>query len=267
MPSGRVYHASSIGYAESSDGVRFTRRPAPFLRPAADALEMGFEDARVTRLGADCYLFYTSVSPSEDGDLRVQIAGAVTRDFSEVTELGLVAFEEPWWFKAAALFPEKINGRYGFLYTAQADTPRSTICYLETDSIDALFDPRALAKLVKTAVLPPSPTAHRGPELGAVPVRTPHGWLLVYCPESFREEWTIGAALLDLEDPRQVIGKTTAPLLVPETAYELEGYVANVTFPEGATIDGDKLSVYYGAADSGVCLATGSLSALLSSLR
>ena len=58
-----------------------------------------------------------------------------------------------------------------------------------------------------------------------------------------------------------------APLLVPETAYELEGYVANVTFPEGATIDGDDLSVYYRCADSGVCLATGSLSVLLSSLR
>ena len=266
-PSGKLYHTSSIGYAQSQDGLNFTRRAEPFLAPAPGDSAIGFEDPRITRLDGEDYLFYTSVSFGEGGDLRVQIAGARCHDFANVTKLGLVPFQEIWRFKAAALFPERIGGRLGFLYTAGANSPASTIYYLEADSIEDLFDPLELAVLDKTAILSPTAGAGRSPELGAVPLRTSEGWLLIYCPESYRKEWTIGAALLDLKDPRRVLAKSTTPLLVPQEDYELEGYVDNMAFPEGAIIEGDELSVYYGGGDRGVCLARGSLKELLSSLR
>ena len=220
----------------------------------------------MTEIDGVYYIFYTAVSRAPDGTLRVQIAGASTRDFRVVRKLGLIGLRTNRRAKAAALFPTRIAGRYGFLYTEDADRPGSTIRYVEFDSINDLFDQGAWEAASKTKLLAPPTDAYRGPELGAVPLRTETGWLLVYCPASFEREWSIGAALLDLSDPRRVLGVTSAPLLRPQTDYERTGYVDNVAFPAGALVLGDDLFVYYGAADMGVCLATGSLAELTATL-
>ena len=264
--SSRVYHESSIGYATSSDGRHFERRDAPLLVPQFDWEALGCEDARVTEIDGAYYIFYSAVSRAPDGTLRVQIAGASTSDFRVVHKLGLIGLRTQLRAKAAALFPAKIDGRYGFLYTEDADRPGSAIWYVEFDSIDDLFDEGAWDVATKTRLLAPPADAYRGPELGAVPIRTETGWLLVYCPASFERDWFIGAALLDLSEPRRVLATTSAPLLHPETQYERAGYVANVAFPAGALVLGDDLSVYYGAADMGVCLASGSLAELMAML-
>jgi predicted GH43/DUF377 family glycosyl hydrolase len=104
---------------------------------------------------------------------------------------------------------------------------------------------------------------HRGPELGAVPIKTDKGWLLIFSAESMSDSWTIGAALLDMDDPSRLIARTPGYILQPVTEYEREGLVPNVTFPEGAVIVGDELYVYYGAADTVIGLARCKLTHLL----
>jgi predicted GH43/DUF377 family glycosyl hydrolase len=114
------------------------------------------------------------------------------------------------------------------------------------------------AQLVKKRV-------RRGPELGAPPIKTDRGWLLLYSNSDHEDEpeWQISAVLLDLDRPWQVIAKTPEPLLTPEAENELTGVVNRVTFPSGAMVFDDQLHVYYGSGDQGIGLATCKLSSLL----
>lgn len=263
-PNGRQYHYSCIGYAKSNDGIDFKRRRQPFIKPEYDWEGLGCEDARIVKIDDVYFIFYSAISQTETGELKVQIAGATTKDFEQIEKLGVINLEGRG--KAASFFPEKINDKYTFLYTQFADGPESTIFYAQVDSAEQLFDEGEWKKINKMPLLSPSKNAYRGPELGAPPIKTPDGWLLIYCPESFKKEWFIGAALLDLNNPTKVIAKTTKPLLKPDASYEIEGYVDNVAFPEGAIVVGDELYVYYGGADAKCCLATCKFRDLLSSL-
>lgn len=264
MPNGKQYHHSYIGYANSNDGIVFKRRNQPIVKPEYDWEKLGCEDARVVKIDGTYYIFYSAISLANIDELNVQIAGATTSDFNQIEKLGVISLKGRG--KASSLFPEKIDGKYAFLYTQFADSPRSTVFYAQVESLDELFDAVKWKRIKKIPLLTPSSSAYRGPELGAPPIKTPDGWLLVYCPESAKKEWFIGAALLDLKDPTKVLAKTTEPLLKPEASYERRGYVDNVAFPQGAVVVKDKLYVYYGGADQGCCLATCKLDDLLTSL-
>jgi len=112
-------------------------------------------------------------------------------------------------------------------------------------------------------------------------VRTRHGWLLLYHGVATHfgsaNIYQAGVALLDLEDPSRLIGRSRENVLEPRTLYELVGQVPNVVFPSGMIVDGldadgfaveaSPVRVYYGAADTSVCLATGTIGGLLSSLE
>src|SRR5690606_29520999 len=76
----------------------------------------------------------------------------------------------------------------------------------------------------------------------------------------------IEAVLLDLNDPKKIIGRTTGPMLVPEEPYELSGYVPKIVFPSGAIVEKDVLKIYYGGADTTVCAASVGLNDLVSSI-
>jgi beta-1,4-mannooligosaccharide/beta-1,4-mannosyl-N-acetylglucosamine phosphorylase len=79
----------------------------------------------------------------------------------------------------------------------------------------------------------------------------------------------MGAALLDLEEPWRVIARPNAYLLSPQVPYEQVGDVPNVVFPCAALVDeaADRLTVYYGGADTVTCMAHGHLSELLAFVR
>ena len=96
------------------------------------------------------------------------------------------------------------------------------------------------------------------------PIKTEKGWLEIFhgvqdCFSSWR--YSIGAALLDLEDPEKVIGVMTSYLLTPETEYEHHGVVPDTVFTTGAVVDWKTrtLRVYYGAADTYIGLAEGNI--------
>ncbi|MBU1112119.1 MAG: hypothetical protein KJ896_05040, partial [Nanoarchaeota archaeon] len=114
----------------------------------------------------------------------------------------------------------------------------------------------------------------RGPqdhiEIGAPPLKTKYGWLLIY--SYIRNYFTsnrifgVEVALLDLKNPFKVIGQTKAPLLVPEEYYEKMGYIPNIVFPSGALLKNDQIYLYYGAADTTCCLAFIDLPLLINKL-
>lgn len=105
---------------------------------------------------------------------------------------------------------------------------------------------------------------------GSVPIKTEEGWLLFYhgvirtC-NGYR--YSMGAALLDLDNPEKVLYRSLNYLLAPAAPYELAGDVPNVVFPCAALRDGDKVAVYYGAADTVVGMAFGHISEIIDFLK
>jgi predicted GH43/DUF377 family glycosyl hydrolase len=99
-------------------------------------------------------------------------------------------------------------------------------------------------------------------------IDTPQGWLMLY--HGVRRTaagalYRVGLALLDRDHPEHVLQRGAEWVFGPEAPYELHGDVGNVVFPCGTTVaaDGDTLFVYYGAADTSICLARASLAELL----
>jgi predicted GH43/DUF377 family glycosyl hydrolase len=266
-------YISSIGYAESTDGIHFTRSSVPLIVPdSAYEIGLGCEDPRVTKIDDRYFLYYTAVKGTGK-DVEVRIALATSTDFKSWKKHGIVG--PATRSKAAILFPEKINGKYLMFYTWMPDRPLSSILQAEFDSLEEVISPprgviaNTLFSYEEHVVFQPPVRTYRGAEVGAVPIRTDAGWLFIYCNANVSDhpEWTISAALLDLRDPRKVLAETEEPILQPETKAELSGVVKNVTFPGGAVVVGEELYVYYGSGDQGICLATCRLKDLLGHLK
>jgi predicted GH43/DUF377 family glycosyl hydrolase len=276
-------YVSSIGYAESLDGIHFTVRPTALITPDEEyENNLGCEDPRITKIDGTYFMYYTAVGHGVEEiyyGWKIRTALATSRDLINWTKHGIVG-PKVTPCKASCLLPEKVNGKYLFYYTLIPDNPNSSIMCAELDSIEEVINPPA-SKIAefsesgdyeKYVVFRPSKKSFRGPEVGAVPIKTKYGWLFIYCPENATKGplWTIGAALLDLKDPRKIIAQSKEPILQPATKDEISGIVNNVTFPEGALIveenGREMLYVYYGSGDQGICLATCGLNELLNDL-
>lgn len=275
----KEWRTSSIGYAEGQDGIHFKIRPTPLIKSEHPWEKLGCEDARVTKIGDTYYIFYSAISWGKNF-LKCRIALAETKDFRKIKKYGIIGPNfpnDPDYLKAAAFFPEKIQNKFCLLFTKQALTkiskdnldhhgfPESTIFVAKFSNLRDLVNPpknfwqKFLAEKKKHILLKPSKSACRGPEVGAPPIKTKKGWLLIYCGESKKREWTIDGALLDLKNPQKILWRSKDHLLSPEKSYEKNGIISRVTFPEGAVIIGRRLLVYYGSADQGCCLATTNL--------
>lgn len=107
--------------------------------------------------------------------------------------------------------------------------------------------------------------------IGPPPIETPEGWLVIYHGVKTAVSgpiYRVGAALLDLERPNVVLRRTRSWLLGPEAPYERIGDVPNVVFPCGAVVlDNGEIRLYYGAADTSVCVATSTVATILDVLR
>jgi predicted GH43/DUF377 family glycosyl hydrolase len=194
----------------------------------------------------------------------------VTNDFQKIDEKHLVT---PFNAKAMSLFPEKINGRFAVVLTANTDIPPSKIAVAYFDREEQMWSPSYwmdwYASLNQHTIhLQRSSKDHV--EAGAPPIKTKDGWLFIYSyihnylspPAVFGVE----AVLLDLNDPRKIIARTDKPLLVPQEKYEKYGKVPNIVFPTGALVKDGILSIYYGAADNTCAVATCKLNTLLENM-
>jgi len=104
--------------------------------------------------------------------------------------------------------------------------------------------------------------------IAATPLKAKGGWLLLYHGVSSDDHhYRVGAVLLALNDPTQIIGRTYKPLFEPQTNYEKDGQVANVVFPCGAIILDDQLIVYYGGGDRVVGVASAAMADVLSEVK
>jgi predicted GH43/DUF377 family glycosyl hydrolase len=267
------HQVSIIGIGKSSDGVNFKDR-TQFIVPSEEWDQFGCEDPRVTYFEGIFYTFYTALSKYPLGPEGIKVAVALSRDLKKIEEKHFVT---PFNAKAMTLFPERINGKIAVIFSAHTDSPPAKMVIALVDKMEELWSRTFWEKWnekIDEQVLDPRRTKFDHVEVGAPPIKTKHGWLLVYShiqnyfptPDNLERIFGIEALLLDLNDPRKIIGRTSGPLLVPEEPYELSGYVPNVVFPSGAILTEDTLNIYYGASDTTACRARVNFTDLVSSM-
>ncbi len=260
---------SVIAHATSKDGIHYEDRHV-LVHPDREFDLYGCEDPRVTKLGDTHYIFYTALGGFPFSADTIKVAVALSKDLEAIESKHLVT---PFNAKAMAMFPEKVSGKIGTLLTINTDHGTSDICYAEFDEPEDMWSASYWEDWQKNVdshklSIRRLPDDHL--ELGAPPVKTDKGWLIVYAhmQRYGRPDHVFGfeALLLDLENPRKIIGRTKGPFMVPEAFYEQVGQVPHTIFPTGALIRGGRLEVYYGAADTHCAVATIPLDNLLKSI-
>jgi predicted GH43/DUF377 family glycosyl hydrolase len=266
---------SSIGRARSFDREHFEKREQVIV-PEEVWETLGCEDPRATIFERKLYILYTAVEAYNAGGIRA--AMAVSHDFETFNEKHLLT---PFNAKAAALFPERVRGDVCMILTAHTDWtaehPRPTIGIARAKQIEDFWDHGYWDEWHKNLASHALPDVKRADddhiEVGAVPVLTPHGWLIIYSHiqwyyDERRRLFGIEALLLDKDDPQKILGRTKGPIMVPEEFYEEYGLVPRVVFPSGAHLRDDGfLDIYYGAADTSCNRATVKLEDLLKNMR
>ena len=253
---------SHLTVARSADGVsdwQVEEAPAFAPQPGRREEDFGVEDPRITYLDElGVYVMaYTAYS-----DTGPMVALATTRDFREWERLGPVLPPEN---KDAALFPERINGRWMMLHRPVTGSVDHGAHVWLASSPDLVHwsDHQVLLRARPAG-------AWDANRIGASPppLLTDEGWLVMYHGTGAHEGrvYRLGLALLDRDQPGRVLRRTRDWVFGPREAYEQRGDVDHVVFPCGWTLEGDDLRVYYGAADTRVALAHGRLSEVLSYL-
>lgn len=260
---------SDVGIASSRDGIHFRNRRR-FIVPEYSWEKFGCEDPRVTKLDGKYYIFYTALSNYPFTAEGIKIGLAISKDLKKIDEKHLVT---PFNAKAMALFPEKINGRFCAILTANTDKPPAKIAIAFFDKEEEIWSKHYWNNWYSELDMHIVPLLRKSSdqvEAGAPPIKTKHGWLLIYSYIrnyfSAQPIFGIEAALLNLKDPRVVIARTSDPLILSEEFYEMYGTVPKVVFPTGAFLKDETLSIYYGASDTTCCLATVKIEELVESM-
>jgi len=269
MYSGKKLRLSTIGIATSKDAVTFENRSL-FIKPEEPWELFGCEDPRVVHIDGKYLIFYTAIGNWPPNASGIRVAVAISDDMKTIRERHLVT---PFNAKAMAMFPEKIDGKYTVILTANTDIPPSYAAIAQFENFETLWDEEFWDKWchdLKTHSINLRRINSDQVEIGAAPVKTPQGWVLIhsyikhYTSDNVQKEFRIEGALLDLQDPKHIIGRIEKVLLSPEAPYELEGQINHVVFPESALIENGKIHIYYGAADSYCAVASADLSEFMS---
>ena len=247
---------SRIGYASSSDGYVFDERsPTPVFEPKNGAEDYGCEDPRLTRFDSKIIMAYTALTEIDHDQLyQISLTSISVNDF----------LSKQWnWNerllpfrgvrnKDGVVFPKKIDGKYVMLHRLEPD-----MCVAYSDDLKRWYDIRAFMR--------PRTKSWDCWKIGAagVPIELNEGWLVLYHGVSFEKVYSLGVILLDRDNPESILYRSETPILTPVTDYERFGKVPNVVFSCGNVLIGDEVFVYYGGADSVVCLATYELNELL----
>jgi predicted GH43/DUF377 family glycosyl hydrolase len=250
-------HLCAARSANGVDGWRIDDKPTLLPEPDAYPEELwGIEDPRITfveELGKWA-VAYTAYGKSGPG-----VALALTKDFRTFERCGLVMQPDD---KDAALLPHRINGNFALIHRPTTDLGAHIWISFSPDLRNwGGHKPVLLARkgawwdANKVGLSPPL-------------IATANGWLMLYHGVRHTAAgslYRLGAALFALDEPDKLLSRGDSWIFGPETAYEREGDVGNAVFPCGYTVgpDGDTIRLYYGAADTCIALATGSISAIL----
>lgn len=244
---------SHLRLAWSDDGERFTADPAPTVLGDGPLEGFGIEDCRVVAVEDRFLLTYTAVSACGVG-----VGCLATRDWRSFERLGMII---PPHNKDCAIFGERVGGDWLCLHRPSGLGLGGNFIWLaRSPDLRHWGDHRCLART--------RPGMWDGERIGAgaAPIRTPEGWLEIY-HGSDGKCYCLGALLLDLRDPGRVIARSREPIMEPSAPYERTGFFGHVVFTNGHVVDGDTLTLYYGAADEVICGARLSIAAVLASLR
>ena len=253
---------SSVHVARSENGVTGWEVEGQALlaygQPGLRYEQRGCEDPRVTYIEEEdrYYICYVAYSPA-----GAAVGLACTEDFQEARRLGLIFAPSN---KDAALFPRKFDDYWMVLHRPAAG---------DVENIWSARSPDLIHWGAPHCVLP----ERGGPwwdgvkvGAGAPPILTDEGWLLIYHGVKMfggNMVYRAGLALLDAEEPHKVLARSPGWVFSPQASYETRGIMPNVVFPCGCLRRGDELWMYYGAADTCVCLATADLEEVLGTLR
>jgi predicted GH43/DUF377 family glycosyl hydrolase len=251
---------SHLCVARSVNGVDdWQIDPRPTLLPDPDHYPeelWGIEDPRITYVPElnKYAIVYTAFTRGGPG-----VALALTEDFSHFERYGMIMSPED---KDAALFPHRIGGSWALIHR-----PVSYLGGHMWISYSPDLRHWGSHKLMLEARRGGWWDANKI-GLSSPPIETPQGWLVIY--HGVRQTaagslYRLGLALFDLQTPESCLKRSDEWVFGPEAPYEQHGDVGYVVFPCGATVapDGDTLHLYYGAADTSIALATGSVRALL----
>jgi beta-1,2-mannobiose phosphorylase / 1,2-beta-oligomannan phosphorylase len=278
-------HVIHFGLATSRDGIHFERQSdQPVFSPSEDGPDAGcVEDPRIAQLDGHFYITYAyrAFKPCQYW-LAPDNSAFNPRDASlpplfgqNMTASGLLLSDDLRSFRRLGritrsdvddrdviLFPEKIGGRYVMLHRPmqwagpgyENTYPAMWICY--SDDLLSWSESTMLAK----------GEFHWENKIGGScpPIRTEHGWFVIYHAVDSKGIYRVGVMMLDLEDPSKVIARTPEPIMEPEEHYEWNGlYPHGVVFPTANVVVDDVLYVYYGAADQKIGVATADFPALV----
>ncbi len=245
---------SHLRLAWSDDGINFTIDEKPTIWPKGEYESFGIEDPRVTKIGKKYYITYSAVSEHE-------VAGGLieTTDWKKFKRLGLILHP---FNKDITIFPRRVKGYYWILHRPSgvlwnknwmwiSSSPDlvylgKPICFLRTRK--GKFDSARLGA-------------------GAQPILTDKGFLEIYHGATEHHRYSLGALLLDRNNPTKIIARSQAPLMQPTTKYEKQGFFGNVIFTDGVILRDDELWIYYGSADAFTCLGRVPLKKIWKHLR
>ncbi len=282
-------HPIFLGLAESDDGFTFRRiSDTPVFGPSANGFDGGcIEDPRLIKFGDTFYLTYAAriappgpywkrtmplnhyipaflkngQSPNAAKWNLTRSGIAVTSDLRNWIRLGPVT-DARYDDRDAILFPEKIGQRFAMLHRPSAWTGPEYGCERPSIWLSLSDD---LLHWSEEHLLAQPQYEWESEKIGGStpPIRTNRGWLVLYHGVDAKSIYRTGAMMLDLEDPRRILGRARNPILEPEADYEKKGLVDNVVFPCGNVVVDGTLYVYYGGADTVCCVATCALDELV----
>jgi predicted GH43/DUF377 family glycosyl hydrolase len=291
---------STVGYCRLKGPLEVVQRDKqPLLFPQFDYESKGVEDPRIVKIDDTYYISYTAY----DG-VNAEGALVLSPDLKRFTKKGILTskftysqFEELLdsngsfsnkYFRSynnreeysdsgkkvclndknLVFFPRRINGKLCFMHRIRPDIQLVCVDNLEDLTYD--FWINYFLNFSQHIMIEPRHD-HESSYIGAgcPPIELPEGWLMIYhsvrdTPEGYM--YSASAALLDLENPTIEIARLPYPLFFPEMEYELSGVVNQVCFPTGTARFGDRLYIYYGAADKYIACASVEIKELVNEL-
>ncbi len=252
-----ISHLCAARSANGIDNWQIDTEPTFFPDPQNHPEELwGIEDPRITYMPElkRYAIVYTAYSREGPG-----VAMAFTEDFIHFERYGLLMQPED---KDACILPHRINGDWALIH--RPVTHKAAHMWISySDNLRTWGNHKLMleARLgawwdsTKIGLSPP-------------PIETSQGWLVIYHGVKLNAAgalYRLGLALFDLKMPERCIKRSDEWFYCPEEPYERRGDVDNVVFPCGYTLapDGDTVNMYYGAADTCIAMATGSVTAML----
>ncbi|SEA65709.1 glycoside hydrolase family 130 protein [Paenibacillus marchantiae] len=262
-----AHHTTDLGVAFSDDGIHWEVQPKPCFKLHDQEIIRAY-DPRLTVIDGRCYMCF-----AVDTQHGIRGGVAVTDDFEEFDILSLSTPD----LRNMVLFPEKIGGKF-----MRLERPFTVYSRGGVDRFDMWIsespDLRYWGNSDLLLAVEDVPFANDKIGPAAPPIKTEQGWLTTFhavdidptrgkngWETSWQKRYTAGLMLLDLENPKKIIGMYQNPLLTPEASYEIEGgFRNNVIFPGGMVLEDDgEVKIYYGAADTIECLATAHIDDLI----